>query len=100
MATSAIGTQRTFVSCRLMSAFGGKAGHHSDMRSCLLDPGRTLSKFIALGKKIGSPRQPQKSTTDCDKQKKSQDTASEEQIYAFLRWRYPYHSNYNGPKRR
>jgi hypothetical protein len=45
--------------------------------------------------KLGSPRQPQERTTDCDKQKNSQDTTTEEQIHAFLS-----HANYNGPKRR
>jgi hypothetical protein len=47
-----------------------------------------------------SPRQPQESTTDCDKKENSQDTAAEEQICAFLRSRYLNHANYNGPKRR
>jgi hypothetical protein len=38
-----------------------------------------------LLRKINSPRQqPQESTTDCNKQKNSQDTAAEQQIYAFL----------------
>jgi hypothetical protein len=44
-----------------------------------------------------SPRQPQESTTDCDKQENSQDTAAEEQICAFLRSRYLNHANYSGP---
>jgi hypothetical protein len=47
-----------------------------------------------------SPRQPQESTTDSDKKENSQDTAAEEQIFAFLRSRYLNHANYNGPKRR
>jgi hypothetical protein len=44
-----------------------------------------------------SPRQPQESTTDCDKQENSHDTAAEEQICAFLRSRYLNHANYSGP---
>jgi hypothetical protein len=51
-------------------------------------------------KKLGSPRQPQERTTDCDKQKNSQDTTTEEQVHAFVCSKYLSHANYNGPKRR
>jgi hypothetical protein len=54
-----------------MSAIGGRAS------------------VLFLEKKLGSQRQPQESATDCDKQKNSQDTATEEQIYVFLRAAIP-----------